>query len=76
VAAGSVGDGDPELSYEQAREALTEVVARLEAGNLTLEESLALWEQGEALARICRARLDGARQRLAAHETGRLSDDE
>jgi exodeoxyribonuclease VII small subunit len=76
VAAGSVGDRDPSLSYEQAREALTEVVARLEAGSLTLEESLALWEQGEALAKVCRARLDGARERLAAHETGRLSDGE
>jgi exodeoxyribonuclease VII small subunit len=53
---------------------LTEVVARLEAGSLTLEESLALWEQGEVLARICRERLDGARERLAAHEAGRVSD--
>jgi exodeoxyribonuclease VII small subunit len=74
VAAGSAGDGDPPLSYEQAREALAEVVARLEAGSLTLEESLALWEQGEVLARICRERLDGARERLAAHEAGRVSD--
>ena len=66
MAAGSVGDSDPELSYEQAREALTEVVGRLEAGSLTLEESLALWARGEALAKICRARLDGARERLAS----------
>lgn len=76
MTAGSVGDSDPGLSYEQAREALTEVVARLEAGSLTLEESLALWEQGDSLAKICRERLDGARERLAAHEAGRVSDGE
>ena len=54
------------LDYESAREALVEVVAKLEAGNLPLEESLALWERGESLAKVCRARLDGARTRLDA----------
>jgi exodeoxyribonuclease VII small subunit len=54
------------LSYEQARDELTEVVRRLEAGGITLEESLALWERGEQLATICQAWLDGARARLAA----------
>lgn len=56
----------PELGYEEARDALTEIVAKLEAGNLTLEESLALWERGEQMAAICRERLDGARARLDA----------
>ena len=54
------------LSYEQARDELTEVVRRLEAGGATLEESLALWERGEQLAAICQQWLDGARARLAA----------
>ncbi len=54
------------LSYEQAREELTEVVRRLEAGGTTLEESLALWERGEQLAATCQEWLDGARARLAA----------
>jgi exodeoxyribonuclease VII small subunit len=54
-----------QLGYEQARDALIDVVRRLEAGNLTLEESLALWERGEALAEVCRQRLEGARARLA-----------
>ena len=54
------------LDYESARDALAEVVAQLEAGNLTLEEALALWERGESLAQICRARLDGARARVEA----------
>ncbi|HWA66744.1 MAG TPA: exodeoxyribonuclease VII small subunit [Mycobacteriales bacterium] len=57
---------DAELSYEQARDALAEVVRKLEAGGTTLEESLALWERGDALAKICQQRLDGARERLDA----------
>lgn len=54
------------LGYEQARDELMEVVRRLESGGSTLEESLALWERGEELARICRQWLDGARERLDA----------
>lgn len=53
-------------SYEQAREELADIVRRLEAGGVTLEESLALWERGEALATICQDWLDGARARLDA----------
>jgi exodeoxyribonuclease VII small subunit len=55
-----------ELSYEAAREELVEVVRRLESGGTNLEESLALWERGERLARICQDWLDGAKQRLDA----------
>ena len=51
-------------AYEEAREELIEVVRTLEAGGTTLEESLALWERGEALAKICQEWLDGARKRL------------
>ena len=54
------------LGYEQAREELADVVRRLEAGGLSLEESLALWERGEKLADICEQWLDGARKRLDA----------
>ncbi|MEU9555843.1 exodeoxyribonuclease VII small subunit [Streptomyces fumanus] len=54
------------LGYEQARDELIEVVRKLEAGGTTLEESLALWERGEELAKVCRQRLDGARARLDA----------
>lgn len=52
------------LSYEQAREELVGIVKRLEAGNLPLEDSLSLWERGEALADRCQGWLDGARERL------------
>lgn len=54
------------LSYEQARSELVEVVQRLEQGAATLEESLMLWERGEALAERCQTWLDGARTRLRA----------
>lgn len=53
-------------TYEQARDELMEVVRQLEAGGVTLEESLRLWERGEELARICQEWLDGARARLEA----------
>ena len=55
---------DARPTYEQAREELVDVVRRLETGAATLEESLALWERGEALAAICQEWLDGARARL------------
>lgn len=54
------------LSYEEAREQLIGVVSKLEAGGTSLEDSLALWERGEALARRCEEWLEGARKRLAA----------
>ncbi|TCJ24130.1 exodeoxyribonuclease VII small subunit [Nocardioides jejuensis] len=53
-----------DLSYEAARDELVETVQRLETGGTTLEESLALWERGEALAQRCQEWLDGARKRL------------
>jgi len=62
----------PDLSYEEAREELVEVVRRLESGGTGLEDSLALWERGERLATICQQWLDGARQRLDAA----LADDD
>ncbi|MCU1596200.1 MAG: Exodeoxyribonuclease small subunit [Frankiales bacterium] len=53
-------------SYEAARDELSEVVRKLEAGGVTLEESLALWERGEELAKVCQGWLDGAKARLDA----------
>ena len=60
------GDDLDGLSYEDAREQLVAVVSRLEAGGVSLEESLALWERGEALAQRCEDWLEGARRRLDA----------
>ncbi|MDH6705242.1 exodeoxyribonuclease VII small subunit [Kitasatospora sp. MAA19] len=65
---------DDALGYEHARDALLEVVRQLENGGTSLEESLALWERGEQLAKVCQRWLDGARARLdaalAAEENG------
>ncbi|MEU6057250.1 exodeoxyribonuclease VII small subunit [Streptomyces sp. NPDC047097] len=66
VAAAGAGERAAAIGYEQARDELIEVVRRLEAGGTTLEESLALWERGEELARVCRHWLQGARARLDA----------
>jgi exodeoxyribonuclease VII small subunit len=55
-----------DLSYEQARDELIRVVSELEQGSATLEESLALWERGEALAGRCEEWLLGAKARLDA----------
>jgi|LauGreDrversion4_2_1035121.scaffolds.fasta_scaffold4140566_1 exodeoxyribonuclease VII small subunit len=52
------------MSYEQARDELGKVVSALEAGAVTLEESMNLWERGEALAKRCEEWLSGARKRL------------
>lgn len=52
------------LGYEQARDELAEVVRALETGGLSLDESVALWERGEALARRCDEALAGARERV------------
>lgn len=54
------------LNYEQAREQLVAVVGQLEAGSSSLEDSLALWERGEALAKKCEEWLEGAKARLDA----------
>ncbi|MCU1549558.1 MAG: exodeoxyribonuclease small subunit [Glaciihabitans sp.] len=55
-----------EFSYEQARDELVRVVNELEQGSSTLEQSLALWERGEALAKRCEEWLLGAKARLDA----------
>ncbi len=55
-----------DLSYEEARDELVSIVAKLEAGAVTLEQSLELWERGEALAVRCQQVLEGARERVAS----------
>ncbi|MBM7831393.1 exodeoxyribonuclease VII small subunit [Agromyces cerinus] len=59
-----------ELSYEQARDELVQVVGELEQGSATLEQSLALWERGESLAARCEEWLIGAKARLEAARGG------
>lgn len=59
------------LGYEVARDELAEVVRALEAGGLSLEDSLALWERGEQLAAACERHLAGARERIESVITAR-----
>ena len=66
-------DNPASPSYEAARDELADVVRRLEAGGTSLEESLTLWERGEALARSCQEWLDGAKARLDAALAGEAS---
>ncbi len=61
------------LSYEQARDELVQVVSTLEQGNIALDESIALWERGEALAVRCEQWLSDARARL--EKARQASDD-
>jgi exodeoxyribonuclease VII small subunit len=56
--------GEQVMGYEQARDQLADIAAQLERGSLSLEESLALWEQGEKLADICEQWLTHARERV------------
>lgn len=57
---------EPELTYEQARQQLAEVVQQLESGGTPLAESMRLWERGEQLAQICQSWLDGAKAKVEA----------
>ena len=64
---------DAEPTFEAARAELEAIVRRLESGEAELEESLALWERGEELYRLCVAKLDAAQGRI--EELGRPSGD-
>lgn len=52
------------FGYERARDELINVVKMLEQGGLDLDDSLVLWERGEALAARCEQHLAGARRRV------------
>jgi exodeoxyribonuclease VII small subunit len=55
---------DPELTFEQAERELGEIVARLERGEVGLDEAIELWRRGEALHRRCLSLLDAAEGRI------------
>lgn len=66
----------PKLTYEQAREELVEVVKKLESGGESLADSMALWQRGEELAKICQGFLDGAREQVEQARAAEQSNDE
>ena len=57
-----------DLTYEQARDELISIVAQLEGGQIGLENSMGLWQRGEALAAHCSTWLDGAEAKLTAQD--------
>jgi exodeoxyribonuclease VII small subunit len=57
-----------DLSYEEARDELVSIVARLEGGQVGLDESIALWQRGDALAARCTELLDAAEKSLSEGE--------
>ena len=67
----------PEPTFEEARDELEEIVRKLEDGRTSLDEALTLWERGEALHALCRAKLDAAEGRVAEllERLGRAPDD-
>jgi exodeoxyribonuclease VII small subunit len=62
------------LSYEQARDELISIVAQLEGGQIGLEDSMTLWQRGEALATHCNTWLDGAEAKLTAGAEAQPTD--
>ncbi len=68
--------GKKEASFEKALEGLEQIVQRLEGGELPLEESLALFEEGVLLTRVCSERLEAAEKKielLMRNETGGIT---
>jgi exodeoxyribonuclease VII small subunit len=53
-----------EPGFEDAQRELEEIVQRLESGQASLDDAIALWERGEELYRICAAKLDSAQGRI------------
>jgi exodeoxyribonuclease VII small subunit len=67
----SDGRAHGEPTFEEARSELERIVAQLESGGAGLEETIALWERGEELYRLCMAKLDAAKGRI--EQVGELS---
>lgn len=53
-----------QLSFEQALGALEDIVKQLERGDVPLDQSITLYERGEALRAACQSRLDAAQARI------------
>ncbi len=73
---GEPGDADAGMSFEASTERLTSIVKQLEGGELSLEKSLELFEEGVKVARVAQARLDAAEKRvdelLGTSESGEI----
>ena len=54
----------PALTFEEAQKELEAIVQRLESGEASLDEAIALWERGEELYKLCAEKLDTAQGRI------------
>ena len=57
-------DASPVADFEQSMQSLEDLVARMESGEMTLEESLAAYERGVGLYRHCQSALEQAELRV------------
>lgn len=67
VNAGGMEEGSADIAsmtFEDALRALEDIVRKLESGDVPLDQSITLYERGEALRRHCQARLDAAQARI------------
>ena len=62
------------VGFEQAMTELEQIVADMEAGKLSLEDSLAAYKRGAELLALCRSRLEDAQQQVRVLEDGVLKD--
>ena len=70
---------EQEMTFEEAIARLETIVRQLESGSAPLDESLALFEEGVGLVKLCNARLDNAEQKvkiLTKNPDGTVSEDE
>ena len=65
---GAAADAGGELTFEKALVELEKVVARMEGGELSLEQALAAHKRGLELAKFCQARLEAAQQQVQVLE--------
>jgi exodeoxyribonuclease VII small subunit len=68
------GKSPKSMSFEASLAELEKVVAEMESGKLPLEESLAAYQRGMELLRLCRGRLEDAQQQVRVLEDGNLKD--
>ena len=59
-AGAAAGQGREERTFEDAQRELEDIVRRLEAGETSLDDAIALWQRGEELYRFCLSKLDAA----------------
>jgi exodeoxyribonuclease VII small subunit len=69
-----VGKLQKSLGFESAMAELEQIVADMEAGKLSLEDSLTAYKRGAELLSFCRTRLDDAQQQVRVLEEGVLKD--